>query len=47
LALRASRGLASGLDRGQQECDQDPDDRDHNQKFNERKARTCNASAHS
>ena len=47
LTLRASRRFAGCLDRRQQEGDQDPDDRDHNQYFDERKARACNASAHS
>jgi hypothetical protein len=46
LTLRASRRFAGGLDSRQQEGDQDPDDRDHNQKFDEREARACNANTH-
>jgi hypothetical protein len=30
-ALRAAGRFAGGLDRGQQECDQDPDDCDHHE----------------
>jgi hypothetical protein len=38
LALRAPRGLAGRLDCGQQKCNQDSDDRDHDQEFNERES---------
>ena len=38
LALAAPRGFAGGLDGGQQECDQDPDDRDHDKQLHERES---------
>ena len=39
LALRAARRFAGRLNRRQQQGDQDADDRDHDQQFDERKAR--------
>jgi hypothetical protein len=40
-ALRAASGLSRGLNRRQQEGDQDADDRDHDQQLDKRKARTA------
>ena len=46
LALIAARRFAGRLNRRQQKCHQDADDRDHDQHFDERKARHDSASAH-
>jgi hypothetical protein len=45
LALRSPRRLARGLDRRQQERDQYPDNRDHNQQLDERKTTLADGSA--
>jgi hypothetical protein len=37
-ALRPPGGLAGGLDRREQQCDENSNDRDHDEQFDEREA---------
>jgi hypothetical protein len=46
LALSAARRLASRLNRGKQQGHKQANDRDHDQNFDERKARTHRTNAH-